>query len=284
MNHEDYTKIEAMNWSTLKAIQVSPAYFRHLADHPEEAKAETDALRIGTHIHCAICEPEKLSSNFIVKPDFAQMARDKYGSLRTNEAKIYRDGSDQEWEKNAPPNAKRISSTDLEIALRCADAVHRHPVAMEYLEGASFEQVLEWTDRDTGVKCKGRADAVTNRIIDLKSTRHATVHEIIRAAASYGYHCQAAFYHDGGKACGLTDGVHKPAMIAIHYTQSSKFVDVAVFDMSAYGDVLEAGRAEYKRLLALYAGCKAADNWPGMAPEYQPWTLPGWMMKEIQND
>lgn len=279
-----YNEINAMNWSTLKAMQISPAYFRHLADHPEDAKEETDAMRIGTHIHCAICEPEKLHENFIVKPDFAQMARDKFGSLRSKDAQNYRDGSDQEWEENAPPNAKRISSTDLEIALRCADAVHRHKVAMEYLECAKFEHILEWTDPDTGVKCKGRADAITERVIDFKSTRHATVPDIIRASASRFYHCQVAFYHDGAVACGLTSGVRKPAMIAIHYTQTSKFVDVAVFDMDAYGDVLDAGRAEYKRLLALYAGCKATDQWPGMAPEYQAWTLPGWMMKEIQND
>lgn len=278
-----YEEIDAMNWSTLKAMQVSPAYFRHLADHPEE-KSDTDAFRIGRAIHGATLEPEKFHTSFVVRPDFDAIAREKFGSLRTKEARMYRDANADEWQQTAPQDAEFVTAEDMDIALRCADAVRSHHVAMEYLEGAKFEQVLQWTDPDTGVKCKGRADAVTNRIIDLKSTRHATIYEIIRAAASYGYHCQAAFYHDGSHYCGLTDGVHKPAMIAIHYTQTSKFVDVAVFDMSAYGDVLEAGRAEYKRLLALYAGCKAADHWPGMAPEYQPWTLPSWMMKEIQNE
>ena len=278
-----YEDINALNFSTLKHIAVSPAYLRYVMDNPEE-KGDTDAYRRGRAIHCATLEPERFERDFIVVPDFDQMARDKYGSLRTKEAQQSRDTARAEWESSANPEAEQITEENRETALRCASAVLSHPKACDLLSGARFEQAVQWIHPETGIHCKGRLDIVTDRIVDLKSTRHNTMREVARAAAQYDYHVQCAWYHDGAKTAGLIDGNKHPAMIVVHATPGSKFVDVAVLDMDLNPFTLDAGRRTYEKWINLYAGCLSANLWPGMCSGSEEWTVPQWKLEGVDND
>jgi hypothetical protein len=278
MNHREYEQINALNWSTLKTITVSPAKMKHIMDHPEE-RGDTDAFRRGRAIHCATLEPDRFFNGFVVVPDFDQIARDKFGSLRTKEARLFRDASRADFVDDLNPGAEQITEEDREIALRCADGVRAHKRAMELLSGAKVEQVVEWIHPGTGVHCKGRLDILTNRVIDLKSTRRETVREILRDAAMFDYHCQVAWYHEGAKVAGLIDGRTPPAAIFVHATPGSKFVDVAVLDMGMDPSTLESALKTCDKMINLYAGCLAADMWPGMCSGIEAWTIPDWKME-----
>lgn len=284
MNFEEYASIDAMNWSTLKKISVSPAYMRHCMDHPEEEK-DKDAYRQGRATHCATLEPERFYSDYVVQPDFAQLARDKFGSLRTKESQNYRDANQAEWfEENNRPGIEIISQDKMDIALRSAAAIRKNKHAMELLKHSKCEQVIRWYDPDTGLECKGRIDIKCGRIVDLKTTRRTSVREILMDASRFDYHGQVAWYHDGAKQCGLIDGEALPAAIFVHASIDSTFVDVAVIDMQNVPWVFEAGRRLYKSLINLYRGCQISGQWPGMAPAIVPWTVTDWKMSENEGD
>jgi hypothetical protein len=283
--HEKYSEIPALNWSTLKKIAISPAWLRHCIDHPEE-ESDKDAYRQGRATHCATLEPERFLSDYVVQPDFAQMARDKFGSLRTKESQNYRDANQAEWfENHNRPEIEIISQEEFDIALRSAAAIRKNVHAMRLLENAKCEQTIQWFDPDTGISCKGRADIVSGRIVDLKTTRRNTVREILMDASRYDYHAQVAWYHDGAVQAQLIPGDIQPAAIFVNASPNSTFVDVAVIDMELTPiEVLEAGRRQYKRLIQLYAGCQATRTWPGMAPAPVPWSIPEWKLLEGEDE
>jgi hypothetical protein len=286
MNHSEYSAINALNWSTLKKMSVSPAYFRHCIDHPEE-ESDKDSFRQGRATHCATLEPERFLSDYVVQPDFDQMARDATdGSLRTNKAKALRDAYSAEWfEQNNRPEIEVISQEEMDIAIRSAKAIRSCKSAMDLLRNAKCEHVIRWHDPQTGIECKGRADIVCGRIVDLKTTRRNTMRELLRDAAQYDYHAQVAWYHDGAVLSGLIDGKTQPAAIFVHAPKGSTFTDVAVLDMELTPmEVLEAGRRKYQKLIELYMGCQATKTWFGMASAPVPWSIPEWKLMEDEGN
>jgi hypothetical protein len=287
MNHLEYSAIKAINWSTLKKIDISPAWLRHCIDHPEEDKDKA-AWRQGRATHCATLELERFLDDYVVQPNFDQMARDATdGSLRTNKAKALRDAYSAEWfEQNNRPDVEIISQEEMDIALRSATAIRANKHAMALLKGAACEQVIRWHDPETGIECKGRSDIVCGRIVDLKTTRRNTMRELLMDAARFDYHAQVAWYHDGAVLAGLIDGKTQPAGIFVNAPAASTFVDVVVLDMELTPmEVLEAGRRKYKKLIELYMGCTATKTWPGMASAPMPWSIPEWkLMEDEEND
>ena len=291
-----YEEIDALNWSTLKLMDISPAYCKHAADHPEEF-GDKESYKLGRCEHCAILEPDEFDKRYIVQPDFGNMA--------TNAAKEEK----LDWmlylfnekvtfeipeEKLSPGKllSKQISfledhlpdlgievitKDEYDASWRASAAVRAHKHAIELINGASVEHTVQWKTK--GIKSKGRLDLINERVIDLKSTRRNTLREIIKDAANYDYHGQCAWYHDGAVKAGLINGDVLPAAIFVHAPKGSKFVDVAVLSMGLYHDTLEAGRELYEKLLMQYMGCQAANWWPGMATEVMPWELPAYKME-----
>ena len=266
----NYDKIDAMNWSTLKLMSVSPAWARHSMDHPEESE-DKPAFVTGRAVHAAILEPDRFAEMFMVQPKFDR---------RT---KVGKQGY-AEFIETLPDGAQLLSQPDYDMAVRCADEVRSR---VDLLDGAKCELPVTWTT--SGVKCKGRVDAIADdRVIDLKTTRQNELGQVERTFANYDYHGQLAWYHDGAVKAGLISGDKPPIIVAIHASTTSTFVDLASFEM--VGGTLAAGRAKYQKLLAKYIGCKQADWWPGMASGLVQWVLPEWKMmrdmdeEEIQND
>ena len=265
----DYDSIDALNWSTLKLMDVTPAYAKHQYDHPEE-REDKPAWVAGRAVHCAIQEPDQFHDRYVVMPVFSGKGMK---------------AAKQEFLDNTPDKIEIIKSEDYDMAWRCASAVHHNKDAMQYLKGARFEHVIQW--ETSGVKCKGRIDALKDRVIDLKTTRRNTLSEVERDAAMFDYHAQLAWYHDGAVRAGLIDGKKLPVGIFIHASQKSSFVDIAILDMDGFEETLqgvsgtlEYGRDKYRSLLKKYIGCKASNWWPGMAPNPVMWVLPEWKLKK----
>ena len=61
-----YTDIKAMNWSSLKNMDVSAKMFQWRVDHPRPDAAH---LSLGTAIHSAILEPNNFDKEYHVRPD-----------------------------------------------------------------------------------------------------------------------------------------------------------------------------------------------------------------------
>ena len=73
-----------------------------------------------------------------------------------------------------------------------------HPVAAKLLTGGDAERVFQWSDENTGVKCKAKADYVKgDMIVDLKTAQDASPTGFAKACANFGYHWQDAHYSNG---------------------------------------------------------------------------------------
>lgn len=255
--NEAYLAIDAVNWSSLRNMDVSPKFYRYRLKNPAPT---TDAKQRGIAIHCAVFEPERWVTDYLAQPDF--------GNLRYKANKEKR----AEWTETAPADAIVLRHEEHALVERCASAVHEHPVARRLLEVGRAEEPIVWTDPDTGVRCKGRLDFIGPTFIrDLKSSRHGDLHRIWADFGRYLYHGQAAWYHDGATCAGLIPGDTPPHAIVV---QTSEPYDVVAgpFETGA----VEKGRALYQTLLRRLAECQAAGIWPGIAPDSTPIRVPGW--------
>lgn len=159
-----------------------------------------------------------------------------------------------------------------------AAALREHPLASALLnpDRGKPEQSLFWRDFGSDVDCRGRLDWLPDSdggrliISDFKTCQSAEPGAIRRAAASYGYHQQAAFYMDGVRALGLADDV---AFVFIFQEKTAPYlVTVAELDDEA----IRVGRALNDRAMQVFRDCSATGTWPGYSDDVELISLPGW--------
>jgi exodeoxyribonuclease VIII len=295
-----YADIEAVNWSSLKHMSVSPLHYQHRLKNPQPSSA---AMRMGTAIHCALLEPERFRDTYLVEPDFGKTKAELalraawLVGLADNDhvalplfnlrSKAGKDDLDR-WTNDVPshmtivagdedaaailPDRKIVTASDLAIVEACAEAVRAHPAAGRMLEAGRAEEAVVWNDAETGVRCKARMDFIGPTFVrELKSTRHGTLRQIYADAARLLYHGGISWYGDGAVTAGLISGDELPRMI---FVQTQPPHDVVVARVGELA--LERGRMLYRTLLRRLVECRAADWWPGIAPGETDLALPGW--------
>lgn len=268
---DQYAAIKAVNWSSLKHLDVSPMAFQHNLKAPE---ASSEARELGTALHCAILEPLLFRERYAVMPDFGDL-RAVEGRTSKEEGKANKMARNQWLEEHG--GRLTLSAEDSERIACMSAAVRGHRAALAAIKGAT-EQVITWTDPLTGLACKARLDIIGEGVNDLKSAVDVTPRAFGVAAAKYLYHGQLAFYHDGLIHSGRLTPRYLPLFVAV---QNRAPWDVAVYNMQS--EHIEAGRLLYQRLLRRLADCAAADWWPGVAPEVMPLQLPQWAVNAETN-
>ena len=271
MTYEQYAALEAVNWSSLKHLDVSPMAFRHNQEHPEKS---TEARALGTALHCAILEPLIFSQQYAVMPDFGDL-RAVEGRTSKEEGKANKMARNQ-W-LSEHEGKLTLTAEDSERIANMSAAVRGHRAALAAIQGAK-EQVVTWTDPLTGLACKARLDVIGDGACDVKTAVDVSPRAFGYAAAKYLYHGQLAFYHDGLIHSGRLNPRRLPLFVAV---QNRAPWDVAVYNMQS--EHVEAGRLLYQRLLRRLADCAAADWWPGVAPEIMPLRLPEWALTAETN-
>ena len=257
MRDEDYRALPGVNWSTLKEIDKSPKHYKHGLESERE---DTAAFRFGRAVHCLVLEPGEFDSRYVIW-DGGRRYGKKWDRFQT-------DYSDSEI----------LSENELYRAKHVAASVNEHPVAHGLLRQAvDREQVVQWTDSETGIDCKAKLDAVGSMVIDLKTTQDVSPIAFGNSAAKYGYHGQCAFYHDGAVAAGY-ELTKDPVLIVV---ESVEPYDVAVYTLPDY--VLDIGRMYYRRLLRQLHGCQQSGVFPGVCSDTMVLSLPGWVEEQEMN-
>lgn len=236
---DDYMAIDAASSTYFKALERSPAYFHWLRSNPPEP--DTGARLIGSAVHCGVLTPD--------------LFHDQYelfvGDKRTKEAKerfqaILDAGKTPLREKAYEQVMDIIASlAEFELFQKLArKATHR-------------EATMVWEESVKGspVLCKGRIDmGGAGWMVDLKTTNDLgsfSPWHITRRR----YYRQAAWYLRGAKALGLE--MDRFFWVAV---QSDAPYEADVFDMDAAAQA--AGDHECQDLLADYAACMDAGEWP----------------------
>jgi exodeoxyribonuclease VIII len=266
-----------LNWSTLKYIATSARLLKWRVEH---AQAETEALRRGRSIHCAILEPTEFPKRWVTATKCCAVTKGN-GTCK-NQGKLY---FEQQWycgvSGHAPAGStptpgegiEVMSEEDMKITTLCAESAFSHGPAADLLQGGKAEQKMEWKDPESGIECRGTIDCLrTDALIDLKSTRRETVREFAMDAARNLYHGQLAWYHDGAITAGRLPKIAAPPFVVA--VSTCEPYDVAAFQLSQI--TLEAGRILIRDLVAKYQQCLAADLWPGIAPDLAVLDLPSW--------
>lgn len=267
-----------LNWSTLRHIATSAKLLKWRVEHPTP---DSEPLRMGRSIHCAILEPEKFASRWVSVTACNATVKSS-GERCKSEGSLYSDGL---WyckvKGHAPEGATASPSEGIEVITDdgllvtklCAEAVALHGPASKILTGGKAEQEIEWTDPESGIECRGRVDYLRpNDVVDLKSTRRETVRDFTADAARSLYHCQLAWYHFGAIEAGrLPKDAGLPYIVAV---STAEPYDVAAYQLSDI--TLQAGVILVRDLVRKYQQCTAADLWPGIAPDLEVLDLPAW--------
>jgi hypothetical protein len=259
LTFEEYLALEGINWSTLKHMQRSPLHYRYALENDRE---ETPTLGMGLCTHTAVLEPHRLETDYAVFE----------GARRQG----------KEWEAFKAEHAHLtiLKRNEFSYCMGMRDAIQKDSLAKPYLSAGLFESSLSWTDAETQLGCKGRADLIStskSAVIDLKTTGDVIMLKFASIAARMGYHAQLAFYRDGVEA--LT-GERLPVRILV--VEQKPPHAVAVYRVGE--DELAAGQALYRELLEKVVECRRADWWPGPYVDEVDLRLPRWAWDDEESD
>jgi len=248
-SNADYHADPAISASHLHTVANSPYHYwsRFLA--PERPPSvQTAAMKLGSLTHCAVLEPDELSSRYDIAPD-----------RRTNAGKSV--AAEME-----AAGIEAVTAPEMEQAMAMAASVRSHQAAAALLRDGKAEQSFWWDD-STGLRCKCRPDWYNGTtIVDLKTTTDASPKGFAKSVAQWRYHVQQNHYLAGTFA-------ERFVFIAVEKTYPYA---VGVYELDETAAL--HGEAERRNNLQTIADCRAIAEWPGYGNTIQPLSLPNWAL------
>jgi hypothetical protein len=263
IDNDTHHKLVGWSCSKLKDMARSPAHYysRHVL---KQKQADTPAFAFGRIAHAALLEPTRFLKSYKVQPDF--------GAMQSSKNREARDA----WLKDMPPGSIVLTSDQADQIKGMIDSILSHPVGEELLKDGVTERTGYCTDEATGEILRIRPDLLRRDgiMVDVKTTEDASFKGFQRSVFNFGYDMQAGMYLDVGTRI---EGkpLHTFAFLAIE-----KAPPYAVAVYVAGQDVLERGRARYRKALARGIQCRTQGRWPSYQEEAQTITLPAWAMYE----
>lgn len=185
------------------------------------------------------------------------------------------------WEdKQRAQGLAIISRADLALVDAMAEAVLAHDGARQLLELAGHSEVSAFgIDPDTGIWTRARFDRLAGtQPIDVKTTTgSASEAGFGRDAAKHGYPIQEAHYEDTHRwATGedlqpmrfIVVEKRAPHLVAVH--QFDDATRIAAADLAA-------------RARAIYAECRATNEWPGYPTHTLTPQMPAWWWADVDD-
>lgn len=237
LSNDDYHAIT--DWFSSSQLKAA------LPEHYKPGGSQ-EALDFGTLFHTAVLEPDDL--NRYVALDAAEIAGNNPKTGKPYDAPQMTARFKAAVAEASESGKTVIAQTDLDRALRMADAVRAHPTAAQLIygtEGANEESAFAIDD--DGVQHKARFDRrIPGAIVDFKSTSAKPGrHSLTRACIDYGYDLSAAHYLAVADLLGLD----APAFALVFVDKSeSPRVTVAEVDGSLLARGAELRRRAIERL------------------------------------
>lgn len=259
MTEREYRAADGINKSTLWEMRRSPAHYKYSLENPPE---DTPALRFGRALHSAILTPSAFKREVVVAPEINQRTKagkEEYAA----------------WLSSVPADATILTPAEMQTLKDMVNAYKGSSEARALLKGSKREVPLFWNDRELGLKCKCRVDAITpEAIIDIKTTTDASTDAFRRDALKYGYHVQAAHYLEAAMA-------KRGKLPDWYFIAIEKKPPYGVHVMKAEPGFIDYGAFERIRLLEKVKDCMESDTWPS----YQQGSIeiPDWVYGEEED-
>lgn len=260
---EEYSRIDAINGSSIVHMRKSPMYYRFMLDNPQPP---TPAMILGTATHRMILEPERAG-------DLAVWGEAEGENVRRG--KVWDAFQASHSGKLIVTKAERDAMVGMAIAARKYAPIYKYAAAK-----GETEVVMVWRDEMTGRLFKGRVDKLCkpgHTIFDLKTTRSCQKYKFGSQAYQLGYHIKMAMYWSGYRA--LTD--HEPKL-ALGAIESKAPYESAVYRITS--DTILQGLEDLAALLKKLAECEESDRWPAAEPEELELSLPSYAYPQESDD
>lgn len=254
-----YRSSEGINFSTLKYIGTGsddycPAMYRKAKMYPIK---ETDAMKLGTLVHCLLLEPDTFSKRYAIL--------EKKLDLRKTEDKQYmieftEDAGGRIIVPRKPKNAKS-ERFSVEVAEAIAKAQMRKATFKKLMARAEIAEIELFRKCDvTGLELKGCVDLITkNGKTDLKTTSTFT---FLMKKVKWDLHVdQVAFYDRLMRLpCQKSGEVIERESSSILYVETIYPYRMQLVKLNERAMANAAGRNLTR--LARLAECIKHDRWP----------------------
>ena len=227
----EYRAQRGVSKSDLDLIHKSPALLEWARNAPSVG---SDEVELGTHVHCAILEPDVFAGTYRKAPagrrtQAERATFDHFMSICKASGKICLDAD----------------TYDMVIAMR--DSVLAHPTARDLLTGDGISESSIFGELE-GVRVKCRPDRLIrehNILVDVKKT--ASIHDFRKSAIKFRYRVQHAFYSDIYEQ--LTGVKPRFVFVVVGEKREIGRHPVRVWELDEVD--VEAGRREYLDDLAI---------------------------------
>jgi len=263
-NEEYHSNTEYISRSGLHEFSKLPyKYWLKFLDPNRKKFSQSNAMLIGSLVHCYILEPENFNDIYAIQPIGLGQSKDDKA-----QKSLF-------IEKNKGKEV--ISIDDSRKARWLADKILSHPMAKKLLDyEGNNEQAYFFNHPLTGTPSKFKPDRETvnanGLILDLKKCRDISEFQFGKDCINYWYHVEAAWYMDGFYA---ETGVKPKAFVFILVEEETGIVDVR----NAPKEMIDLGRKTYQQALVHYEECRQDGYFPAYSNKIKPIQLPYWAFK-----
>lgn len=252
MNNADYQDMPCISSHWLIDMLQSPAhcYRRHL-DPARTIEAPSDALRLGTLVHCLALTPRQFEREF-------RLIREDRRS-RTGRA---------EWEWTQAQGWTPIRPAELDHAHAIVSALKANKTAHRLLTHGKKERTIIQPRAQGLLPLKARLDVhheAQRHVIELKTTWNLLA--MVTAWEKYRYALSAAFYRDMARSQRVT----------FVFVETSAPYNIAIEAISK--EDLQDGERQWRTALERFDTCWTLNQWPEMErpaiTDDDPLLLPG---------
>jgi hypothetical protein len=228
LTNDEYRSVKAWSNSDISMVLDSPAILEWSKNTPSVG---SEAVDLGTHLHCAVLEPDVFARQYVKMPEFGKTAT---GKLHEKAFKNIMDG-------------KTILTHDVyNSVIAMHDSILAHPTANKLLTSLGQSEVSIFAELQ-GLKVKARPDRIVDPasfggqhiLVDVKKT--ADIDKFIYSVRDFGYHRQNAFYSD--VYFQLTGFRPRFVFVVVGEKRSIGRHPVRVWELQQ--EVVDKGRVEY---------------------------------------
>ena len=270
MNNEEYFSYKALSASQIKAFDKSPRLFWRSSPFNPDKKPETvnDALVFGKLAHCLLLEPEAFQERYFIA-DFGTSRKNKRYAFLCSEN----------------PGKELITQEEYDRATKMLANLRNHPEAARIVEGAVCETPILWKDKETGLPCKCKPDALKRTpyglvVIDYKTS--SDIDGLIRHPEKLQYPLQDVFYCEGVKARYSEEPVEFVFIVQSNKEDEEDVIAILNTDYDSRliaKDILSLRKQQIKTLLASWEKTKDPFIFAAF-PERMTMSYPSWYMNQ----
>jgi hypothetical protein len=253
----EYHASPALGSSTVRALLTStPAHALHKLQHAEQ----TEAQALGTAVHCAVLTPQLYSKEIAIAPECDRRTKDgkeTYASFLASVGDRLVVTLKQQFVVDEVYRAITSSRTAKALLDRCK----QRELSLFHLD-----------------KCatKGRLDAYSSGIVlDIKTTRDASLAGFERSISQYGYGIQAAHYRR------VIEGVGLPFTDFIFIVvETEPPHGVAVYAMEE--EVMALYEPQVEQAISDWTLCQETQSFRAYPDEIQKVSVPRWLRRQLE--